>query len=443
MFHGIFWLLSNPNAYEKSNCLQNHYHLQLVIAFSKLCLYIPYPKIQLMPVLKHIFRLFSISTLLIALGINSYGQDVLPTSGLSGPLNGVEMMPEEFRVNLASTKEENVDFYHLTYRTPTIDLRLLKRYTKYNVPESIIITPPDLSAFDHTVVLVGLYGDVDNPTIIIWLGGNYNYRNITFFLDVDQDRNFTNDNPPLKVKEGSDPINIVISNELGEQNLWLSVPKVNVVTKKTKRKIYDQLAIGITAGAGSGSLTYDDPNPSTFHNYHVNISEKHFGLSLSYYSKYFILGLNASYQNHHFYASYDPEPGEIATTSINVNRDLHSPNKSQLGLLTAIRLPLSSFIEFQPTFKLGMANYFNPEYKKNKFSDEAFALGTSMFYEFGVRMEFTVGVENAFFVEIAKNYQDWEPEVFSDSETFESAMKITKFAVGYNIGLFKGEKRAN
>lgn len=387
---------------------------------------------------KGLSKIFSILVCLIGTVLLSIGQEQLPTSsGYNSLLSGVAMMPEEFRVNLGATNKENIEFYHLTYRTSTLDLRLLNKYTDYTVPESIVITPPDLSSFDHTVVLVGLYGEKENPNIIIWLGGNYNYKNITFFLDYDQDRDFTNDKPSMKVKEGSEPINVVLKPEYGEQNLWLSVPKVNVTAKKEKRRIYNKFTLGVTAGAGSGELTYVDSNPTTYHNYYVNISEKHFGTNVSYYSRYFIVGINASFQNHHFYASYDLEPHQTAASSINVNRDFHSPNKLQLGLQTAVRIPLSAFIEFQPTFKFGYASYFNPEYKKNKFSDEAYALSSSKFYELGARVEFTVGIENAFFVEFAKNKQDWAPEVLSDTDTFESNMKITKFVVGYNMSLFK------
>ncbi len=389
-----------------------------------------------MSLTKRPLKLFPAALCLLG-AVVSFSQDVLPTSSFNGPLNGVAMMPEEFRVNLGATQTENVEFYHLTYKTSTLDLRLLKKYTRFNVPESIVVTPPDLSAFDHTVVLVGLFGDPQDPNIIIWLGGNYHYKNITFFLDYDQDRDFTNDEPPLKVKEGTQPINVVLETERGEQDLWLSVPKANTGLKKEKRRILNKFTLGVTAGAGSGELTYTDSNLATYHDYYVNISEKHFGANVSYYSRYLIVGINASYQNHHFYASYDLEPGGTTATSINVNRDLHSPNKLQLGLLTAARIPLSRFIEFQPSIKIGSAHYTNPEYKKNKFKDEAYALNSSRFIEFGARVEFTVGIENAFFVEFVKNKQDWAPEVLADSNTFDSDMNITKFVVGYNVSLFK------
>lgn len=362
------------------------------------------------------------------------------SSGFNGSTAGAAVMSEEFRVNAPSEKnQETVEFFHVKYKTSTLDLRLINQYTKYTIPESVVVIPPDLSRFDHTTVLIGLYGDPDNPKMVIWLAGDYNYNTATFFLDYDQDRDFTNDKGSMRLKAGEDPVSITLTPEWGDQNFWLSVPEAKVVTHKEKKRIYNKIAIGVHTGAGSGNLQYSDINPSTYSDYYVNISEKHVGLNISYYSRYFIAGINASFQNDHFYASYDPDPNSATSrspTSINPNRDLHKPNKVQLGLKSAIRIPLSATIEFQPTANFGIVNYMKPEYKKNKATDEVFILNPSNFIEIGARVEFTVGIENAFFVEFSKNFQDWKPEVMSDSDTFKSRMRITKFAVGYKVSLF-------
>jgi hypothetical protein len=361
-------------------------------------------------------------------------QDQLPTGSGSGPLGGVGILPEEFRANLTETSQDNIEFFHLKYRTSTLDLRVLKKYTKYDVPESIVLTPPDLTRYDHTMVLIGIYGDPNDPKIVIWLAGNYNYNDITFFIDYDQDRNFTNDEGPLKIRRGAEPVEILLTPEGEQQRLSLAIPKVKVVAKKDKERIQNRIVAGFQAGAGSGDLTYSYTSSGSSNEYYVNISEKSFGASVSYYGKRFIAGINGSFQNHYHYASYNLIDG-LQTT--NTNQDLHAPNKIQISLYGAYRLKLTEFVEIQPVFKYGIAQYLNPEYKKFKHTDEAYALGSSQFYEVGMRLEFTAGKKNVFFLEFANNRQKWEPDGLPGTEevSFESKVKISKFNVGFSVPL--------
>ncbi|MEP5610882.1 MAG: hypothetical protein ABJP45_01470 [Cyclobacteriaceae bacterium] len=385
----------------------------------------------------HLKCRFSLTVTLAMLLFSSFGQDQLGTSSFNGPAAGGALMSEEFRVNAPSAKsQETIEFFHLKYKTTTLDLRTINTYTKYTVPESVIVTPPDLSAFDHTTVLIGLYGDPKAPKMVIWLAGNYNYNDVTFFIDYDQDRDFTNDKKSLRVRRGAEPVEIILTPKEGEQLFWLGLPKVTVTVKKPKERIERNLAITFQAGVGSGDLTYSygGSSTNTLDGYYVNVSEKSLSTALSYYMKHFIVGTSLSFQNHNHYASYHIEDG-IPNTAI--NQDYHGPNKLHLGLFGLYRFRVADFIELQPLIKYGITKYMNPEYKPFKNGDEAYPLGASQFLEIGMRFEFTAGVKNVFFLEYAKNRQDWEPQGLpgSEQDSFESRVKISKFSVGLGIPL--------
>lgn len=372
------------------------------------------------------------------LSFNLIAQDPSSSSsGFGGGLqNGAAFLDEEFRVNAPGEQNfQNIDFYTLRYRTSTLDLRTINQFTKYTVPESIVITPPDLSSFDHTVVLIGLYGNPDDPNIIIWLAGNYDYNRITFHLDFDQDRNFTDDSRVVRMGRGEEPKEVTITTKNGPQTLFLSAPKNRVKsTVNNKKKVINRPVFGFQAGIGSGDLTYGYINNTTGEDvdYYVNVSEKSFGVNGSYYFARAIVGASALFQNHYHYASYTLLDGQQTS---NVNTDLHSPNKVQFGLYAAYRQRIGQFAEIQPLVRYGVAQYTNPEYKIDRYSDVAYDLEASKFLEYGFRIEFTAGIENLFFIEILRNKQDWQPLDMpgTDTPTFESRVKITKFNVGFSM----------
>ncbi|MEP1094074.1 MAG: hypothetical protein ABJG78_03140 [Cyclobacteriaceae bacterium] len=381
---------------------------------------------------------FLIIVSLITHFFSSFGQDQLGTSGFNGPTIGRAIMSEEFRVNAPSEgNRETIEFFHVKYKTPTLDLRAINTYTKYTVPESVTVTPPDLSAFDHTTALIGLYGNPNEPKMLIWLAGNYNYNDVTFFVDYDQDRNFTDDRKTLRIRRGKEPVQVILTPKEGDQSFWLGLPEVTVAVKKPKERIEKNLVATFQAGVGSGDLTYsyNGSTSNTSDGYYVNISEKSLGTALSYYMRNFIVGTSLSYQNHYYYASYHIEDG-IPNTA--VNQDYHGPNKLHLGLYGLYRFRITEFIELQPLFKYGITHYLKPEYKPFKNRDEAYPLGASQFFEIGMRFEFTAGTKNVFFLEYARNRQDWEPRGLpgSEQDSFESRVKISKFSVGFSVPLF-------
>ena len=376
---------------------------------------------------------------------------VLAFSGASQ----VPIVPDQFRVNLEAKEiQKSMKFYQINFRTPTIDLRQLKLLVNEEIPDSVVVVPPNLSSFDHVVVLIGLVKG-DASSMVVWLAGNYNYRNITFFIDKDQDRDFTNDVAPIKMKAGNPEREVTLRQGGADRKMWLSVPEVEVRRiEKYKVRIENRFAIAFDMGVGTGEInySYDDLTIGYPTNYFVKITEKNLTTSLTYDFKHFNVGVTASFQNHFYFTSHlDVKKGEpyfrlISERSIlednidhHVNLDLHSNNRIQYSFFGTYKVKVGRAMDVQAFLRVGRTRYFVPEYNRLvRAEDQTFPLRTSPFYEIGLRSEFTVGISKAFFVEIARNENQWVPEGFLDDtphENFESESIIVKLNVGYRFAL--------
>jgi hypothetical protein len=352
--------------------------------------------------------------------------------------------------------KRDVSFFQINYRKPTIDLRNLERLINIDLPDSIAINPPDLSEFDHVVVLIGVTENMDHSDMVVWLAGNYNYRNITFFIDYDQDRDFTNDKPSVKIKAGAKNKEVILKTTSGERKLWLSIPEVEVKRiEKYRVRIANRVAVGFSGGAGSGEISYryDDLTIGYPTEYYVKITEKNITASLSYDIKNFNFGVSASFQNHYYFTSHlDVTRGEPFVRIVqgfipiyddnidhHVNLDKHSNNRVQLGAFGTYKVKIGRAIDLQAKFLFGQTHYFIPEYNRfvNK-EGQVYALGSSPFYEIGIRSEFAIGISKAVFVELARNEQRWRPEGLLDDTphaNFESNAVFLKLNVGYRFVL--------
>lgn len=350
---------------------------------------------------------------------------------------GTPILPEELRVRLPGEKSsEDIDFFQLGYYGSTINLKPLIPLTDYVIPESVRITPPDLSDFEHVMVLVGIYGSLKNPEIIIWLTGDYLTNNITFFLDYDQDRNFNNDGSPVKMSRGDKPVQVLMNSRSGEHSMTLSVPRKRVGKGKERSKIMNQLTVSVQAGTGTGGLIYKTGGiGSPIQSYDVDLSEKYLGTSLTFDTKYVFAGLSFAYQNHFYYTSYLISPGRRTV----VNNDKHPSNRIQYGLMVGLRIPVSTYIEIQPLVRLGMTSYTDPNYVKSIYDDDqVFHIPSIKFLEFGVRTQFTTGLDDGFFLEFARNSHQWMPEFPEvDDDNYTSLLKMWKIGVGYQFAISK------
>jgi len=128
-----------------------------------------------------------------------------------------------------SSANNPILFFEIPYRYPTIDLRDLQERTSFQLPESVKIVPPEVGRFNHPVVLVGISGEIEEPTLIVWIANDYHTNRFTLFVDQDQDRDFTNDRPPLRVKRGGQ--NLTIFLEVGEETQFIDFITPPVIAK--------------------------------------------------------------------------------------------------------------------------------------------------------------------------------------------------------------------
>lgn len=366
------------------------------------------------------------------------------------------IMPDQFRVNLPGKKLENeVAFYQLTYKGANIDLRGLRALTAHKLPATVNITPPNLSRFDHTVVLIGITGKVDDPELYIWLAGNYNYRNVTLFLDYNQDRDFTNDNRPVKMKAGGGAREITMRVDGEPRTLNLKVPKVEVKRiEKYKVKIANRFGVSFSGGVGSGRISYEYKDLDTGYPtwYFVKITEKNLSGAFTYDLRNATFGVSASFQSHYYFTSHlNVRKGDPFTITIqnrqvikdnierNKNTDIHSPNRFQYGFFAAYKIPISRSIDLQPIARWGRTSYTKPEYNRLRNSrGQLYRLDNGSFYELGIRSEFTIGIERAVYIEVARNKNEWRPIGFLDDTphtNFNSESVFWKVNIGYRFTL--------
>ncbi len=387
--------------------------------------------------------------------------------GSVGPGSGAPILPDELRVQLNQNQglDGDVQFYKINYRTPTIDLRGIQKLTNLDIPESIVINPPKLSAFDHAVTLVGITGAPDDIKIIIWLAGNYYYDDMTFFIDSDQDRDFTNDVRPIKMSAGDEPKEIELLVGGVPTKMFLNSLKPIKKTKKPVARIENQFSMTILAGVGSGQLDYSFQDLTLGYPtwYSVNTSEKNLGISFAYDFKKFAFGASLIGQNNFFYTSLltvqEGEPfyrnsggGVDVTLADNFNRpilvqdieefindDIHPDNKLQWSVFALYKYQLSRTIDIQPLVRFGRVSYFNGEYVRHfDTPTEVYDMPDSFFYAYGMRMEFTVGVSKGFYIEYIRDHLTWKPSDFlrnNPYSDYESTFNIGKFNLGYRFAL--------
>ncbi|MDW3195748.1 MAG: hypothetical protein R8G66_25460 [Cytophagales bacterium] len=376
----------------------------------------------------------------------------------------VPVMPDDFRVNLPNQNrgiEEAISWYELDYRYPTIDLRGLHELTSHHLPDSVIIVPPELNQYSKMTILVGVTGDQNRPTLIIWLAANYHTNRIILYTDQNQDRNFINDRKPLKIRRGGELVKIRITTSNGDLLLDLMPPQ-RVNETYQLRPIYDGLSLSFTAGIGVGNLdyrfidlTYDQPTT-----YAVRFVEKGIKAGLTYQWRQFQLGGSVALQNHFFYTStLDIKKGEPIrlevpdpnlpgrTTFITVenvekltNKDVHSKNRLQTTLFASYAFQFGNNFSLQPVVGVGLISYLDPTYTRlSNEENETYDLNPYWFYEFGARTEFTVGLQKAVYLEFLYAVENWMPNNFISTvshENLEVNLTVWRFNLGYRFKAF-------
>lgn len=358
----------------------------------------------------------------------------------------------------------NITFYEYPYISDEIDLRdFKKKYPNLVAADQVQIQTSSISSVYSLTVLIGVEGkeDLVEEDLVIWLAADYHSNDVLFFLNKNQNRNFSTNPDFLRLKSTDDVQTVVLKKETpgsNELRLRLKVPKNrNTKTLKKNRiskRILNQFALGVHIAVGTGELTYSYDNielgfPTW---YDINFTEKGLGLELSYNLPLFRFAVLTNYNNSFSYTSYlnirYDEPEEFISpitgrTMINENvevlqnKDLHSNNKLDYGAVLGLRLHLKS-IEIQPFVTVGQSMYFPGEYAGNRHDeDEIYNLSPSWFYEGGLRLEFLVGAFRAIYFDFNYHNAKWRPDGFFESIPFENLeinQRYFKFKAGYRLG---------
>jgi len=358
----------------------------------------------------------------------------------------------------ADESNEAIEFFELEYRTATIDLNRLANSTEYVLPQSIRIDPPNLFHFHHVVTLVGLSGPKENPTISIWLAGNYKYRDATFYFDTNGDRNFNNDGSPIKISKKS-----IFQLRPDYQRPTISESTKETDKQMTLKRITNGFAIAGSVGIGAGKLEYQYDDLSTGFPvwYEVNYVEKLLTIAISYDTRKLQFGFATTFENDFYYSSHlnvkkgepftkvlpDPTQGlPNRTRSVRydnivkmTNADTHGTNKILGSVFVAYKIWESKLFDLQPRAAFGSISYLDPQYLRlNSQDNEVYTLKTGIFYEVGVRSEITTGDQSALFLEVVRSANSWKPENFlydTPHENLTSKSTVLRFKLGYRIAL--------
>lgn len=357
-------------------------------------------------------------------------------------------------------------FFYYPYTGPDIRVaEVVQNYPNLEMPDTVTIIPPDLSDHENVYTFIGVIDpETSSPNeLIIMLVGDYLTRRLTFFTDMDFDRDFTDEFEALTLRQGR-PAEVVELQPWGESDnvfdLWLSVDRVQPdVLKKTRKivqRVRNQFSISAQLGVSSGRLKY------RYHNldigfptwYHVNSTGRSLGLNIDYTYEFIRFGVGAAYQNLYYWTSYlkvrtgepevfvDKKTGErinIPNVTSYENRDLHSRNRIDINAKLSFLFPFGRLFDLQPFVKGGIITY-NPEsYKPNPSLEEtAYKEGNDKYLEAGLQLDVTSGIAQSTYAGVSIHHLWWEPEGFFrrvNHTNLETSYYSIRFFAGYRFGL--------
>jgi len=354
-----------------------------------------------------------------------------------------------------------ISFFNYLHQGAKIDVRDMKsKFPNLKVDDFIIINLPDLSKFREVYNMMGVVDpESEEPSLIIWLLGNPNSEEVSFFIDKNNDRDYLNDDGAMQVYREKDPIKTRIY-PFGDKNrpveMNVQLPKkekseveklVKVLKNYSKNKIDNNFVLGLHAGVGIATLGHnytitDSGYPGW---YDTKLNEKNIGLSAEKYFRNFVVGARFTFQHIYQYASYfNEQVAPFERTGLHIktsnNRDNHSETRVKAGLNAGFRIHLGEYFEVIPTFSGGYIYYLNGEYISNKFVEPnvTFEHTKDKYYEVAINMEFTSKDENSFVFGMSYTNTDWAPVGFFESiegRDISDSHQTYAFFVGYKFGL--------
>jgi len=364
-------------------------------------------------------------------------------------------------------KSTQLDFYQFRFTGNTIDLKKYKKETGLkNIPDEIKIIPPDLHGFGDTTILITYMkeGPSDEGELIIWLTGNYLSNQVTFFVDKNMDGNYRNDGKPLVKKSKAKPEAVVMTPTDARKKtrvLSISVPErklpAEYMPPKRYSKIKNKIAIGANAGIGVANLDFIYLDTELLYPtwYNVPITERNVGLSLTYNSRMYFLGIRGTFQSMNYWTAYfnkrlgedreerNPNTGRvivIENVDVKRNPDQHSNTRYQVGLLGGLRFALTKNLEIQPFGSYGTTFYGSEYYYPNKFDTSIkYRHESSRFVEGGIRFEFSISNYKTFYLGSSYTKLWWQPDGYFESlptSNLEIDYHSYNITLGYRMSVF-------
>lgn len=379
------------------------------------------------------------------------------------------IIPQTYEGALKNTKQLDVNLFAFPYEGSNIDVRdMKKKYPNLKVQDSITILPPNLSDFDEVSTLMSVVADTqsDSLALIIWLAGDYNTNDVTFFIDKNSSRSFKNAQK-IQLKGGGKgkKVNVYPFGKIGRSpvEMFVKVPKNRgdeldelIKTRKYKNRITTEFGLGAFIGFGAGNMQHEYLSTETNFPgwYEVVLSEKIVGLSVAKYFRKFKIEARGTYQNIFQYTSYfrlrygerEVFFSENGTRVINenvrvdTNRDRHTRHRLKLGLSAAPRFKLSKLMELQPYIGGGYILFFGDPYLANKFEGflDPFQQPNTPFLDFGLNLETSVGYKQTLSIGFFYNIIDWQPVGYFEAiegTNLNRSYRGYNFTVGYTFGL--------
>lgn len=367
-------------------------------------------------------------------------QDVI----LQASFSGAGIPPNDYSI-LVDGYLNPVEIHELNFRTPVVDLRQIAELTDFIIPQSIKIIPPTLNSYENVRVIVGLAGQLDRPTILVWINRNLtsnNFERSNIYLDHNQDRDFTNDGKPLSTKRGKDPLTFEMQLGYEKRKVVLNVPIIDSEVVENRGT-----QISISSGIGFGKLNYQ---PSESSKYSANSFEKSVQLICSWNIDRFHIGITASIHKSSFnnsILSYTISarrlPIFLNGVIVSYPREAGSGEapfegeypgrRTQLGIDFSYLLGNSSNFNVQPFVSFGNSGYGSTLYTRE--NSVTSTMASSFYIRYGFRGEIPLKNSNAVFLEFLRNTEKFKIKEDLIYSGYESAFKILRFNVGYRFSL--------
>ncbi|MDX5421503.1 MAG: hypothetical protein LPK14_04560 [Hymenobacteraceae bacterium] len=350
---------------------------------------------------------------------------------------------------------------------------LVEGYPKYNIPNLLLsLELPDLTAYSDTTVALWYLRKPERPTVgavnamLIVQAGQNEYA---YFIDKNNNRNFTDDGGPMTFKRGEKQrevkindrwigsVEIVLQNlaseplVLQEDSAPLTPVQPAVSTPRRNGAVTFHFISSLTSGSGDAFMQFDqliDPaKPEE--------GSKNYKYEATYYASLnFNVGVAVSYRNLYLGVGGGAELlqiGQQDLTLVTTNKDgvRHSQFLNNRGNWPKTRAQVNAFAEYDirltrslflapavsySRFKFLSGQSFTPEENRTDKVDYK----DSYFYTLGGKVKYALNDKTLLFIEIFQKQNHFDASSYFHSikpDSFEMGLKQVYGGIGVQVRL--------